>query len=223
MGISCFNVIGPAMIGPSSSHTAGAVRIGLVANELSASKPVEARIELHGSFAATGKGHATDRAIVAGLLGWAPDDPRLKDSLTIAPGEGLKVSFEEIDLGDEVHPNTTRITVSYTNGTTHQMQASSVGGGSIEVTMIDGFNVGFNGDLETLLIWHEDRLGLLARVTTVLACVETNIASIRTTRKSRAAKALTVMEVDGQPDSSALDVIEKIGSVSQVRTIPRLP
>lgn len=192
------------MIGPSSSHTAGAVRIGLAARALLPQPPVKAEIQLHGSFAATGKGHATDRALVAGLLGFAPDDDRLKDSLELAKEAGLEVSFETVDLGEESHPNATRIEVTDAVGNHHSLVGWSVGGGSIQIREIDGFETRFDAELSVAIIWHKDHQGYIAKVATLYACADINIATIHLNRSGRGADALTVIESDSPlPDNVA--------------------
>ncbi|MEX1118286.1 MAG: L-serine ammonia-lyase, iron-sulfur-dependent subunit beta [Terrimicrobiaceae bacterium] len=219
---SAFDIIGPSMIGPSSSHTAGAVRIGLVARALLDSPLQDAVIELHGSFAATGKGHATDRALVAGLLGFAPDDERLKDSLDLVKAEGISVGFSHVDLGEEAHPNTARIRLTGTDQTSHSLTAASIGGGTIEVQEVDGFQTSFGGQLETLILWHLDKPGFLAKVTALLACVEANIATIRTSRQTRGHEALTVLEVDAPLPSDCLSLLARIAAVRRVCHLLRL-
>jgi L-serine dehydratase len=219
---SVFEIIGPPMVGPSSSHTAGAVRIGLLARLLLGGAPVSAKIGLHGSFAATGKGHATDRGIVAGLLGWSPDDERIKDALTLAEQAGLKVAFETIDLGEAAHPNSARLELADAAGETLDLVAASVGGGSVEVTQIDGFFTLLTGALDALAVWHQDRPGFLAHVTAVLACVESNIATIRTARRHRGADALTVIELDAVPHAEVAGLLQKIDHVRKLRVLPRL-
>lgn len=223
MSFSAFEVIGPAMIGPSSSHTAGAVRIGLVANCLAEGHVKKTTIELHGSFAATGKGHATDRALVAGLLGFAPDDDRLKDSLSIARQQGMEITFQDTDLGEDHHPNTTRITVESASGEKHSLIGSSIGGGRIEIKSIDDYPTCFGGELETLILWNPDRPGYIAKVTAVLACVEANIATIRTSRGPRGTEALTVIEVDGHLIPECLSLINHIPQTIRLRFLRRLP
>lgn len=218
--ISAFDVIGPAMVGPSSSHTAGACRIGLVARHLLADAPTEASIGLHGSFAATGSGHATDRALVAGLLGCAPDDEALKNSLSAEAG--LRFTFADIDLGEDAHPNSARLEVNSAQGETHTLVAASVGGGMIDVREIDGYATSFGGQSETLLLWHDDRPGFLAKVTTLLACVEANIATIRTSRQGRGAQALTVVELDTTLPDDCLSLMRRLPSVHTLRHLPRL-
>jgi L-serine dehydratase len=221
MSLSAFEIIGPPMIGPSSSHTAGAVRIGLVARHLMGRQPNSARIGLHGSFAATGHGHATDRGIVAGLLGWAPDDERLKDSLEIAAREGLRAEFAVEDLGESVHPNSARIELDA--GEKLTLVASSVGGGSIEVVSVDQYAVRFFGRLDSLVIWHDDRPGFLAHVTAIFSCVEANIATIQTARLQRAEDALTVIELDAAPLPEVTALLRRIGHVRRLACVPPLP
>jgi len=221
--ISAFDVIGPTMIGPSSSHTAGAARIGRVARDLLGHQPAKAEFELHGSFAATGKGHATDRALVAGLLGFAPDDERLKDALQLTVEAGLEVSFCATDLGEDAHPNSCRIRVHGNEGENLTIIAASIGGGIIDVQSIDAFPTSFSGQMETLILWHEDRSGFLAKVTALLSCVDANIATIRTSRQTRGSEALTVIEVDAPLPDDCLSLMGKISSVGTIRHLFRLP
>lgn len=221
--VSAFDVIGPSMIGPSSSHTAGAVRIGLLARSLLGAAPTTARIELHGSFAATGKGHATDRALVAGLLEFATDDERLKESLELAEKAGLAVSFEETDLGEDVHPNTARVTLETAYGAKCVVAGSSIGGGMIVIGKVDGYATSFSGESETLVLWHRDNSGYLAKVTTLLACVEANIGTIRTSRRGRGAEALTVLEVDAPLPEDLLRLLGCVPATRQVRNLGKLP
>lgn len=221
---SAFDVIGPKMVGPSSSHTAGAVRIGLLARAIAGDKPLtSALIELHGSFAATGAGHATDRGLVAGLLGLQPDDDRLKNALQLAETGGLAVEFRETDLGDALHPNSVRLTLHNQDGRKRVITGSSIGAGWVEIVEIDGYPTRFDGSLDLLLLWHQDVEGFLAKVTALLACVDTNIATIRTSRRRRAHEAITVIEIDSMLDADVLSVAGKISSVSEVCQVHRLP
>ncbi|HWL52753.1 MAG TPA: L-serine ammonia-lyase, iron-sulfur-dependent subunit beta [Chthoniobacteraceae bacterium] len=217
---SVFQIIGPPMVGPSSSHTAGAVRIGLLGHRLMGAVPVKARIELHGSFAATGKGHATDRGIVAGLLGWEPDDERLKDSLLLAEAARLQVAFEAVDLGEVAHPNTARLFLTDAAGETLSLTAASVGGGNVEVSELDGFATHLSGTLPSLVLWHLDRPGFLSHLTAILACVEANIATIRTARLHRGAEAITVVELDQAPVPEVTALLNKIQHVRKLRVVP---
>lgn len=224
MNLSAFEVIGPVMVGPSSSHTAGAARIGLVARRLLGEAPREALLRLHGSFAATGRGHATDRALVAGLLGMSPDDADLPRAPELASESGLRFAFETIDLGEAAHPNTACLELTGTPaGPALRLTGVSLGGGIVEVVEIDGHATSFRGDLHTLVFWHEDRGGFLARVTAVLACVELNIATLRTSRRGRGNDALTVLETDGAAPADALGLLGRLGGVRRLRALAPLP
>ncbi|MDR2982178.1 MAG: L-serine ammonia-lyase, iron-sulfur-dependent subunit beta [Puniceicoccales bacterium] len=222
MAFSAFDVIGPNMIGPSSSHTAGAVRIGLMARALVGNQIAEAEIIFHGSFAATGKGHATDRGIVAGLLGFATDDERLKDSIEIATQQGMKLSFSSADLGDQFHPNTARIYIRNPGKPELRTTVSSIGGGMIRVVGIDRFPTDFSGELDTLVLWHYDSAGFLSKVTTLLACVEANIAEIHTARRTRGNDALSIIEVDAPLPDDVISVMHRIKNIDRVIQLPRL-
>lgn len=210
------------MVGPSSSHTAGAARIGLAAHYLLGNRPVAARIELHGSFAATGQGHATDRAIVAGLMGWRSDDERLKDSIEIARATGMQIEFLETDLGEDAHPNSARLSLTGPDGKTCRVTGASLGGGMIEIRAVDLFESRFTGSLRTLAIWHDDMPGFLAKLTTVIACADVNIAAIRTSRKSRASQAFTIVETDEPTPPDCVSVISRIAGVHRLCQIPPL-
>lgn len=222
MSMSVFEIIGPPMVGPSSSHTAGVCRIGWAARELLGSTPETARIGLHGSLFATGQGHGTDQAIVAGLLGFPPDDTRLKDSFAFAESAGLHFEIRGVDLGAQAHPNSLSLDLER-GGTRLKLLAASVGGGSILIQQIDPFSVEIRGTLETLVLWHDDTAGFLARVTAVLACAEINVASIRTSRYERDALALTAIEIDGTFPDDVLSVIRRIRSIQRMARLPILP
>jgi len=210
--VSILDIIGPVMVGPSSSHTAGACRLGLIARHLVAGTPETALIELHGSFARTGEGHGTDKAIVGGLLGFRPDDERLRDALTIMEKEGLAYRFEKTTLGSEpeVHPNSVRITVTRQQRT-HVMLGASLGAGRIKVSEIDGYPVEVDGSHHTIVMVAEDVKGSVARITGILSDDGVNIATLRLTRKHRGGDAFMVIEVDEAP-------AEKVGA--DLRALP---
>ena len=220
MGI--FEIIGPSMIGPSSSHTAGACRIGWAAHHLLGERACRARIQLHGSFLATGDGHGTKEAIVAGLLGMVPDDELLIRSRELAAAQNFEITFEPIDLGPQAHPNSAKIILE---GATHKLTlvASSVGGGSISVEEIDGLPVSFPGTLEALVFWHHDTSGFLARITAVLACVQVNVATIHTSRVERGENAITVIEIDGHLPEEVPNLFKIIPAVERLVVLPPLP
>ena len=216
---SLFEVIGPVMIGPSSSHTAGAVRIGLLARVVFGGRPARALIELHGSFASTGHGHGTDLALVAGLLGHAPSDERIRTSLEEAKDVGMDVAITEADLG-ETHPNTARLTLSDAAGRSTVVQGSSIGGADVVLTRIDEFEVAITGELPVLIVEHHDQPGVVASVSAVLAEHGVNIASMEVSRQMRGAKALMVIETDQIVDPEVVAAVGHADAVTEVRTIP---
>ena len=193
--MTIFDVMGPVMVGPSSSHTAGAVRIGLVARRLLGSEPARADILLHGSFAATGAGHGTDRAVVAGLLGLAPDDPDIPRSLHLAQERGMAVAIHTGELRD-AHPNTALVTVTNAMERTVTVSASSLGGGRIRINSIDGMEAAFSGEYPTLIIRNQDRPGILSEITRVLYEHRANIATVQLYRDRKGGLAVTVLECD---------------------------
>jgi L-serine dehydratase len=206
--VSLLDIIGPVMVGPSSSHTAGACRIGLLARCLVGGTPQTARIELHGSFARTGEGHGTDKAIVAGLMGFAPDDDRIRTALEIAEREGLDYRFEKTTLGEDavIHPNTTRITI-HRGERSATMVGSSLGAGRVLITEIDGYPVEVTGNYNTVVLVAEDVKGSVARIATLLAEDNINIATLKLTRKVRGGDAFMVIEVDEMPSTALRDRI----------------
>lgn len=220
MQFSVFDVIGPAMIGPSSSHTAGAARIGLAARHLLGQAVVSAQINLHGSFAATGKGHATDRALVAGLLGMGADDDRLKDSLEWAKKLQLNYEFHEVDLGEDAHPNSVSLDVTAADDSRLQLVAQSIGGGMIKVSEVDGFETSIRGELDTLVLWNQDAPGYLAKITTLYECANLNIATIRLSRTSRGDAALTTIESDGPLPTEAFSMMSGLPATRRLRSLP---
>lgn len=209
--VSILDIIGPVMVGPSSSHTAGACRLGLIARDLVAGTPERALIELHGSFARTGEGHGTDKAIVGGLLGFRPDDERLRDALTIMEREGLDYRLEKTTLGvePEIHPNSVRITVSREHRH-HVMRGASLGAGRIRVSEIDGYPVEVDGSSHTIVMVAEDVKGSIARIAGILSDNGVNIATLRLSRKHRGGDAFMVIEVDDRPAEGARDAIRAL-------------
>jgi len=177
-----FDILGPRMVGPSSSHTAGACRLGYVVQAIVGGRPDTARVQLHGSFAMTGDGHGTKIAITGGLLGYRPDDPRIRDSARLAEEAGLDVSFETVDLGEEAHPNSARFDVRRGDDRI-TMIGASIGGGRIKVQRIDGFPVDLSGSLPTIVVQADDVPGTVAAITGILAGRQMNIATLRVDRR----------------------------------------
>jgi len=207
--VSLLDIIGPVMVGPSSSHTAGACRLGLLARGLVGGTPERAKIELHGSFARTGEGHGTDKAIVAGLMGFRPDDDRIRSALEIAEREGLDYRFEKTTIDEEAHPNTVRITLERGDRTA-TMVGSSLGAGRVLVTEIDGFPVEVSGNYHSIVLVAEDVRGSVARIATLLSDDGLNIATLRLTRKQRGGDAFMVIELDERPDEDVRDHIRAL-------------
>lgn len=219
--VSILDIIGPVMVGPSSSHTAGACRLGLLARGLVGGTPDTALLELHGSFARTGEGHGTDKALVAGLLGFRPDDARIRTALEIAEGEGLHYTFDKTTLSETAHPNTVRITVE--RGSRRAvMTGSSLGAGRVMVTEIDGYPVEISGNYYTIVIIAEDVKGSVARVTRILADHEVNIATLRLTRKQRGGDAFMVIECDDDPGEHVRDEIRALAWVRWAMRLPKV-
>ncbi len=216
-------MIGPVMIGPSSSHTAGACRIGLVARQLlgqssATQAPASARIGLHASFAKTGRGHGTPQAMVAGLLGFGPDDARLPNAFAEAQAAGLEYEFHDTDLGD-VHPNSAEVVLTGAGGETVSLIASSTGGGVIEVVKVDGFRVSFSGASATLLIRYTDALGVIAKVASLVAADHVNIAALVCSREKRGGAAMLCTELDQPLSSAALGFLSGWPEMDWVRMV----
>lgn len=193
--MTIFDIMGPIMIGPSSSHTAGAARLGRIARRLLGRTPARAEILLHGSFAATGRGHGTDKALTAGLLDMAPDDPRLPQAFAVAREEGMEVTVGSVNL-QGAHPNTALLRLTASDGRTLEVRGASLGGGRVRVEAIDGLECTFSGDLPTLIIRNEDRPGQVAEVTGILSRQGVNIATMQLYRDMRGGLAVMVIESD---------------------------
>lgn len=219
--VSLLDIIGPVMVGPSSSHTAGACRIGLFARGLVDGQPDSAKVELHGSFARTGTGHGTDRAIAGGLLGFFPDDERLRDSLELAEKAGMAITFANTKLRGDHHPNTTRITVKR-GGQQAVVTGSSLGAGRILITDVDGFAVEATGALPALVCVAQDVPGIVAMVTSALARAGENIATMRVSRRQKGGDAIHIYELDNPASPEALKVLGAIPAIRMIRSIPRI-
>ena len=214
--MNLLDIIGPIMVGPSSSHTAGAVKIGLVSRKLMVEKVVKADIYFHGSFLATGKGHGTDKAVVAGLLGIAVDDSRVPFSFEIAKQEGLDFKITGIDLGD-AHPNTVKLNLTGESGKQIEIIAASIGGGQIEVCEIDGLSASFGGNYPTIIVNHKDIPGRVTEVTSRLSENGVNIATMKLYRTVRGGDAVMIIECDHEvpvPIIKSLEALEGIIKVT---------
>ncbi|AVX20273.1 L-serine ammonia-lyase [Carboxydocella sporoproducens DSM 16521] len=213
--MNILDILGPVMIGPSSSHTAGAARIGRLAGIVLGEPPAAADFYLHGSFAETYQGHGTDRALVGGLLGFDTADERIRQSLELAAAAGISISFNRTDLGD-VHPNTVKAMVKGKSGKTIDLVASSIGGGNIRVVELLGFPVDFSGQFHTIIIPHRDRPGLIAAVSSLLAERGINIAQMKVTREQRGAEAIMIIEAD---QSCPTELVEQLAAIPDIRDV----
>lgn len=212
--VGVFDILGPIMVGPSSSHTAGAARLGKVARAVAGADIEEVTFYLHGSFAKTYKGHGTDRALVAGILGMEPSDLRLRDSLDIAKEMGLKINFKEADLGD-VHPNTVEFVIKGKEGS-YELIGSSIGGGSIEVTSVNGNSVNFTGAYPTIIISNRDVPGVVSKVTSILYDNDINIAFMKVFRNQKGKDATMVFEVDHEVTAEIIGDVKAIEGINKV-------
>lgn len=201
-----FDILGPTMVGPSSSHTAGACRLGVLARAILGGTPERARVGLHGSFSMTGEGHGTKRAIVGGLLGFGPDDPRLRESFAEAERAGLEVEFAAIDLGESAHPNSARLEV-WRGAEATRIVGSSIGGGRVRLDRIDGFDVSVSGSLPTLVVLADDVPGTIALISGMMAERGLNLATMRVDRTGRGERALMTIEADHEiPEALVADL-----------------
>ena len=213
--VDIFDILGPIMVGPSSSHTAGAARIGAMARTLLGSRPVQAEIGLHGSFAETGPGHGTDRALVAGLLGMKPDDLRIPNAYEEANRAGMAYSFRTVELRD-AHPNTALLELTGKSGKKLTLQASSIGGGAIVVNKIDGIDVNFTGDFNTLIVRNQDESGSVAAITSILSQVHINVANMSVNRHRRGGDALMVIETDQHIKPRQVEFLSELPGILSV-------
>lgn len=213
--INVFDMMGPVMVGPSSSHTAGAARIGNMGRTLLGEEVARADIGLHGSFAETGFGHGTDRALLAGLLGMKPDDLRIPNAYEEANRAGMAYSFRTVELRD-AHPNTALLELTGKSGKQLTLQASSIGGGAIVVNKIDGIDVNFTGDFNTLIVRNQDESGSVAAITSILSQVHINVANMSVNRHRRGGDALMVIETDQHIKPRQVEFLSELPGILSV-------
>ena len=216
-----FDIVGPVMIGPSSSHTAGAVRLGLMAGKILGERAVKAGIQLHGSFARTGKGHGTDKALLAGIMGFLPDDERIRDAQALAQQQGLEYSFQTVDFGD-VHPNTVLLHLVGVSGRIVSVGGASIGGGNILITKINGYAVELTGEYPALLVLHRDRPGVILQVAGILARRGLNVAFMRVSRQARGQESLMILEMDEALPAAVVDECCSYADIEQAMAIPAI-
>ena len=213
--MNIFDVVGPVMVGPSSSHTAGAVRIGYIARKLLAEQPRKAQINLYGSFLATGEGHGTKKAIVAGLLGMQTDDERIPMAFELAKQQGVDVSFGEANLKN-AHPNTAQLILQGISGQTIEVVGQSVGGGRINIASIDGIETNFSGDYPTLVVHNQDGPGYVSAVSTLLTEQGINIAYMQLYRSNRGGDAVMVAECDQEVPQHVMERLKQVDGIGKV-------
>ncbi|MFL0249689.1 L-serine ammonia-lyase, iron-sulfur-dependent subunit beta [Clostridium neuense] len=214
---SAFDILGPVMIGPSSSHTAGAARLGKIAGIIAGGKDNidEVKFILHGSFAKTYRGHGTDKALVAGILGMNPWDEMLRNSMEMAEKLNLKISFVAGDLGD-VHPNTVKFIIHKKDKSIMEITGSSIGGGSIKIIEINNQNMDFSGDYPTLIVYHKDIPGMISKISTMLYDNNINIAFLKVYRSIKGSSASMIFETDNIIPEWLIDAVKKIENVRDV-------
>ncbi len=217
--IGIFDIIGPNMIGPSSSHTAGALRIALLAGKMAKGRVIAADFVLYGSFAATYQGHGTDRALIGGILGFGTEDRRIKNSFQIADAEGLKYSFTTNTTNTEVHPNTVGVTVTTEDGAKTHVVGVSVGGGSVLIKRINGVDIDLSGEYDTILVKQVDRPGVVAYITKCLSAYNINIAFMRMYRENKGENAYTIVEADERIPEDVIAEIENHPSIESAMLI----
>ncbi|MDV3308931.1 MAG: L-serine ammonia-lyase, iron-sulfur-dependent subunit beta [Cyclobacteriaceae bacterium] len=215
-----FDMIGPVMIGPSSSHTAGVVRIGRTVRRLLEGEPVRAEVTFYNSFARTFEGHGSDRAIVAGLMDFKTDDTRIRQALELAAQAGFAVSFKGIANASTMHPNTLKVVVADASGKSVEVVAESLGGGVINIAEINGFKAGFRASLHTLVLTAQDVPGSIAFIASVLAHDDCNIATMSVSRKGKHDIACLVIEMDSGLRPLTLDYLRSLTWVRSVTYIP---
>ena len=217
--ISLFEVIGPNMVGPSSSHTAGAASMALLARKLFPGEIKKVQFTLYGSFATTYRGHGTDRALLGGIMGFETDDLRIRDSLQIAKERGLEYAFSiQTKMGDE-HPNTADMDLTGTKGERLFVRGVSIGGGKVKIVRLNQIDVDFTGEYSTLIISQTDKPGVVAHITRVLSERNVNIAFMRLFREEKGAKAFTVVESDEKIPEEVVEQIRENPLVSDVMLV----
>ena len=219
--ISVFEVIGPNMIGPSSSHTAGAASIARLAWKMMKEDIKSVHFTLYGSFAGTYKGHGTDRALLGGIMGFATDDVRIRNSFDISTDRGIDYSFSANTTETEIHPNTVDIEITGVSGNVLTVRGVSIGGGKVELTRINGVKVRFTGEYHALIVVHKDHPGVISKITNCFGKQKVNIAYLRVYRESKGGNAYMIIESDEAITPVIVDEIEKIPFVRETMHIQR--
>lgn len=207
--ISAFDVLGPNMVGPSSSHTAGAVSIALLARKMISGQIIKAEYTLYGSFAKTYRGHGTDKALVGGTLGFDTDDLRIKNSFELAKQQGLDFVFTTDESTQDIHPNTVDISLTNEKNMTLAIRGESLGGGKVRIVKINQVDVDFTGEYSALIVIHQDRPGVVAHITRCLSDFKVNIAFMKLFREEKGATAYSIIESDEKMPLTIIDEVKK--------------
>lgn len=213
---SIFDVVGPNMIGPSSSHTAGAARLGKMAKKIVGEKIKDVKFYLHGSFAETYKGHGTDKSLVGGILGFETDDVRIRNAFDIAKENNISFEFIKTNLGENEHPNTVRMVITLENGKEHIIMGSSIGGGNIKLTEIDGLKIDFDGSKYALIVEIKDEAGAISSVIEKLAKNNINISSINSSKVLNSKYTFVSIETNEKLEQSLIDNIKKYDAIEKI-------
>ncbi|MCL2170128.1 MAG: L-serine ammonia-lyase, iron-sulfur-dependent subunit beta [Defluviitaleaceae bacterium] len=220
--MNIFDIIGPVMVGPSSSHTAGALRIGYAAQVVLRQRPIRAVIKFHGSFAQTYKGHGSDKAVVGGLLGYRADDARVRTSLEDAQSAGVCYTFETINIPD-AHPNTIVIEAEGADGTTASLTGESIGGGNFILRSLNGIDIEYTGKMDTIIVDQMDAMGVISKITSLLAGRGINIANMRVFQsKKETGKAVSTIETEDELNDEIAQDIQRIENVVTCIYLPKI-
>jgi len=215
MAVSVFDIIGPVMVGPSSSHTAGAAKLGSIARRVCSSNIKKVDFFLHGSFAETCRGHGTGKALLGGILGMKVSDERIRDSFRYAGEKGMEFAFHTADLGD-VHPNTVKFIMHCDDGSRNELVGSSIGGGEVRVTSVNNIHIEFSEQYPTIIIVHKDKPGIISLVTSIFASHNINIAFLKVFRQARGSEASMVIETDQQVSNAMLEEISTVAGTMKL-------
>ena len=217
---SIFDVVGPNMIGPSSSHTAGAARLGKMAKKIVGKNIKDVKFYLHGSFAETYKGHGTDKALVGGILGFDTDDVRIRNAFTLATENGVSFEFIKTDLGD-VHPNTVKMDITLDNGKEHIVMGSSIGGGNIKITEIDGLKLDFDGSKYAIIMEIKDEVGAVSKIVSILSEDNKSISSINSNKVDNSKFGFVTILVEEKLEDETIEKIRSCNVVEKVVVLDR--
>ena len=217
--ISVFDVLGPNMIGPSSSHTAGAEIIAFLAQKMITPPLVRVNFTLYGSFAKTYHGHGTDRALLGGIMGFSADDTRIRDSFDIAAKRGLAYSFTPNETETDIHPNTVDIRMENAEGQVMTVRGESLGGGKVRIVRINGVKVDFSGEYNALIVVQQDKPGVVAHITNILSEHGVNIAFMRLLREAKGHTAYTIVESDERLPEGVSKLLRQNPNITDVMVV----